>query len=90
MRSGRKGGRLVDIKRIPGAVGIRREGGAFVIGAAFAGLAGSLFGHFTMYLHTNSFTFVKSFEIIIMVAYARYLGTRLNSARFLFILGAIP
>jgi branched-chain amino acid transport system permease protein len=41
---------------------------AFVIGAAFAGLAGSLFGHFTMYLHTNSFTFVKSFEIIIMIA----------------------
>ena len=41
---------------------------AFVIGAAFAGLAGSLFGHFTMYIHTNSFTFVKSFEIIIMIA----------------------
>jgi len=34
MRSGRKVGRLVDIKRIPGASGIRREGGAFVIGAA--------------------------------------------------------
>jgi len=34
MRSGRKVGRLVDIKRIPGAIGIRREGGAFVIGAA--------------------------------------------------------
>jgi branched-chain amino acid transport system permease protein len=41
---------------------------AFVIGAAFAGLAGSLFGHFTMFLHTNSFTFVKSFEIVIMIA----------------------
>ena len=41
---------------------------AFVISAAFAGLAGGLFGHFTMYLHTNSFTFVKSFEIIIMIA----------------------
>lgn len=34
MRSGRKVGRLVDMKRIPGAIGIRREGGAFVIGAA--------------------------------------------------------
>jgi len=34
MRSGRKVGRLVDMKRIPGAMGIRREGGAFVIGAA--------------------------------------------------------
>jgi branched-chain amino acid transport system permease protein len=41
---------------------------AFVISAAFAGLAGGLFGHFTMYLHPNSFTFVKSFEIIIMIA----------------------
>ena len=41
---------------------------AFVISATFAGLAGGLFGHFTMYLHTNSFTFVKSFEIIIMIA----------------------
>jgi branched-chain amino acid transport system permease protein len=41
---------------------------AFVISAAFAGLAGGLFAHFTMYLHTNSFTFVKSFEIIIMIA----------------------
>ena len=41
---------------------------AFVISAAFAGMAGALFGHFTMYLHTNSFTFVKSFEIIIMIA----------------------
>lgn len=34
MRSGRAVSRLVDIKRIPGAIGIRREGGAFVIGAA--------------------------------------------------------
>lgn len=41
---------------------------AFVISAAFAGMAGGLFGHFTMYLHTNTFTFVKSFEIIIMIA----------------------
>lgn len=41
---------------------------AFVIGAAFAGMAGSLFGHYTMYLHTNTFTFVKSFEIIIMIS----------------------
>jgi branched-chain amino acid transport system permease protein len=41
---------------------------AFVISAAFAGLAGGLFGHFTMFLHPNSFTFVKSFEIIIMIA----------------------
>jgi len=46
----------------------RHKVAAFVIGAAFAGLAGSLFAHFTMFLHTNSFTFVKSFEIVIMIA----------------------
>jgi branched-chain amino acid transport system permease protein len=40
---------------------------AFVIGAFLAGIAGGLFGHYLMYLHTNSFTFMKSFEIIIMV-----------------------
>jgi len=40
---------------------------AFVIGAFFAGIAGGLFGHYLMYLHTNSFTFMKSIEIIIMV-----------------------
>ncbi|MFH0778387.1 MAG: branched-chain amino acid ABC transporter permease [Candidatus Eisenbacteria bacterium] len=40
---------------------------AFVIGAFFAGIAGGLFGHYLMYLHTNSFTFMKSFEVVIMV-----------------------
>lgn len=40
---------------------------AFVIGAGFAGLAGGLFGHYLMYLHTNSFTFIKSIEVVIMV-----------------------
>ncbi len=38
MRSGRiKPGRIVDLKRIPGLIGIRQEGGAFVIGAATSG-----------------------------------------------------
>jgi len=40
---------------------------AFVIGAFFAGVAGGLFAHHLAYLHTNSFTFVKSIEIVIMV-----------------------
>ncbi len=40
---------------------------AFVIGSGFAGLAGGLFGHYLMYLHTNSFTFMKSIEVVIMV-----------------------
>ena len=40
---------------------------SFVISAMFAGIAGGLFGHFTMYLHPNSFTFVASFYVIIMI-----------------------
>ena len=39
---------------------------AFVLGAFFAGAAGALFSHYT-YLHTNSFTFMKSIEVVIMV-----------------------
>jgi branched-chain amino acid transport system permease protein len=40
---------------------------AFVIGAFFAGVAGSLFGHFLTYLNPQTFDFNRSFEIIIMV-----------------------
>lgn len=40
---------------------------AFVIGAFFAGIAGGLLGHYLQYLHTNSFTFIRSFEVVMMV-----------------------
>jgi branched-chain amino acid transport system permease protein len=40
---------------------------AFVISSTFAGIAGVLYGHYTSFLHTNDFQFVKSFEIIIMI-----------------------
>ena len=40
---------------------------SFVISSAMAGVGGGLFGHYLMYLHTNSFTFIKSIEIIIMI-----------------------
>lgn len=40
---------------------------SFVISSMFAGIAGGLFGHFTMYLHPNTFTFIKSIDIIIMI-----------------------
>ena len=40
---------------------------SFVISSMFAGIAGSLFGHFTMYLHPNSFLFITSFYVIIMI-----------------------
>jgi branched-chain amino acid transport system permease protein len=40
---------------------------AFVISSSFAGIAGVLFGHYTQFLSTNDFQFIRSFEIIIMV-----------------------
>jgi branched-chain amino acid transport system permease protein len=40
---------------------------SFIVSSAFAGIAGALFGHYLMYIHTNSFTFIKSIEIIIMI-----------------------
>jgi len=40
---------------------------AFVLGAFFAGVAGGLFAHYLSYLNPNSFTFLKSIEVIAMV-----------------------
>ncbi len=40
---------------------------AFVFGAFFAGVAGGLFAHYLSYLNPNSFTFIKSIEVIAMV-----------------------
>lgn len=40
---------------------------SFVIGSAFAGVAGVLFAHYNRFLSTNDFQFIRSFEIIIMI-----------------------
>ncbi len=40
---------------------------AFVIGAFWAGVGGGLFAHLNTYLHTNTFSFLKSIEFIAMV-----------------------
>jgi branched-chain amino acid transport system permease protein len=40
---------------------------SFSISSAFAALAGVLFGHYTQFLSTNDFLFIRSFEIIIMI-----------------------
>jgi branched-chain amino acid transport system permease protein len=40
---------------------------AFVMGAFFAGVAGGLYGHFVTYLNPMQFSFLKSFEIVVMV-----------------------
>jgi len=40
---------------------------AFVSGSFFAGIAGSLYGHFNLYLNPEDFNFLKSVEIVVMV-----------------------
>jgi len=40
---------------------------SFVVGSAFAGIAGVLFAHYNKFLHPNDFQFIRSFEIIIMI-----------------------
>jgi branched-chain amino acid transport system permease protein len=40
---------------------------SFIVSSALAGIGGGLLGHYLMYLHTNSFTFIKSIEVIIMI-----------------------
>jgi len=40
---------------------------AFVLGSFFAGVAGGLFAHYLGYLNPNSFTFIKSIEVVAMV-----------------------
>ncbi|HET7434507.1 MAG TPA: branched-chain amino acid ABC transporter permease [Thermoanaerobaculia bacterium] len=41
---------------------------AFVIGSALAGMAGGLFAHYTpAYLNPTMFTFIKSFEVVVMI-----------------------
>mgnify|MGYP000922217802 CR=1 FL=1 len=39
---------------------------AFVLAAAFAGLAGSLFAHYAAFISPDSFTFVHSFDLFVM------------------------
>jgi branched-chain amino acid transport system permease protein len=40
---------------------------AFVIGAFFAGIAGGLYGHFTLTINPKGFDFNRSIEIVVMV-----------------------
>jgi branched-chain amino acid transport system permease protein len=40
---------------------------AFVISSFFAGVAGGLFAHFVPIINPNTFTFVKSMEVVVMV-----------------------
>lgn len=40
---------------------------AFVVASFFAGVAGALFAHSEGYVHTNSFSFLRSFELVAFV-----------------------
>lgn len=40
---------------------------AFVISSFFAGIAGGIFAHFLSYLNPSIFTFLKSFDVLVMV-----------------------
>jgi branched-chain amino acid transport system permease protein len=40
---------------------------AFVVSSFFAGVAGAVFAHSEGYVHTNSFGFLRSFEIVVFV-----------------------
>jgi branched-chain amino acid transport system permease protein len=40
---------------------------AFVVSSFFGGVAGALFAHSEGYVHTNSFSFLRSFEIVVFV-----------------------
>lgn len=40
---------------------------AFLVASFFAGVAGALFAHSEGYIHTNSFGFVRSFELVVFV-----------------------
>jgi branched-chain amino acid transport system permease protein len=52
---------------------------SFVISSTLAGIAGGLFAFFSMYLNPNSFTFIKSIEIVIMIVIGG-LGSNLGAA----------
>ena len=53
---------------------------AFAIASFFAGVAGALFAHAEGYVHTNSFSFVRSFEIMAFVVLGG-LGSLTGAAR---------
>jgi len=62
---------------------------AFAVASLFAGVAGALFAHSEGYVHTNSFTFVRSFEIMAFVVLGG-LGSLSGAALAAAVLTAAP
>jgi branched-chain amino acid transport system permease protein len=55
-----------DLARSVGVKADRYKLSAFLISAAFAALAGSLYAHYVGYLHPHLFTFTQSFNLLVM------------------------
>ena len=62
---------------------------AFAVASFFAGVAGALFAHAEGYVHTNSFGFVRSFEIVAFVVLGG-LGSLTGAALAAAVLTAAP
>jgi branched-chain amino acid transport system permease protein len=62
---------------------------AFVVSSFFAGLAGGLFAHFQSAINPNTFTFMKSMEVVVMVV-AGGLGSTTGSVTAAVILTLLP
>jgi len=62
---------------------------AFVVSSFFAGVAGALFAHSEGYVHTNSFSFLRSFEIVVFVVLGG-LGSITGAALAAAVLTAAP
>jgi branched-chain amino acid transport system permease protein len=62
---------------------------AFVLSAAFAGLAGSLFFHQQLLINPSNFTLLKSIEVLLIVVLGG-MGSLLGSICAAFVLGFLP
>ena len=62
---------------------------SFVVSAFFAGVAGALFAHFVPIINPQSFSFVKSMEIVVMIV-AGGLGSTTGAIVAAFVLTLLP
>lgn len=62
---------------------------AFVVGSAFAGLAGALFAHHQQFLHPNNFNFLVTVSVLLMIVVGG-IGSQLGAIIGAFIVTALP
>lgn len=91
-RHGRAMRALRDDETAAGALGVNvtyHKVSAFVLSSAMAGCAGALYAHYDGYLQPDSFNFIKSIEIIIMVV-AGGLGSTTGAVIAAILLTVLP